>query len=554
MATLEINGQQVEVDDSFLSLSPEQQDATVDEIAASLQGNAAGDFASQASQMTQDAGSRVNYDDADRNIRANMEARKLDEMMGPNAFKDASASVDPLMGWGDELWSNTVGAGARMMRDGVGYGEAANREQALQDAMKRRREERSPVATTVGSIAGGLATGGTLAKGGLTLAGKSVPYLGRTAPAALEGATYGAVQGAGDAQSGEKLSGAGRGAAIGGVTAGIMSKGGDMLANRATRKAAANAPRASEVLKAESGALRDAAYTSGTAFTRKASTNLVGNLQLSAGRLNDKLHPQAVGIVQYAQALKNKPMNIEDFHEFRRVVNKAIASASEVDQVPLLRMKSMLDKFAENAKPGDVTGGTAGFDLLKRSNSTYARAMRTEKIEGLSDLAQLKTGNFTQAGEARAISQQAQGLARDILKNGGKGFNPQEVELINKIAMGQTSGKVARNLAKWAPRGVVSGGAGVGVGASLGSLVGGPAGAAIGAATPGAVGYMAAKSVDKAAVTAIRQLEQLVATGKASPALKSQINKLSRLAIPSAVTATGVLSPYLQPQLQPAQR
>jgi hypothetical protein len=36
MATLEIDGQTVTVDDSFLKLSPEQQQAKVNEIAASL--------------------------------------------------------------------------------------------------------------------------------------------------------------------------------------------------------------------------------------------------------------------------------------------------------------------------------------------------------------------------------------------------------------------------------------------------------------------------------------------------------------------------------------
>lgn len=42
MATLEIEGKRIEVDDSFLSLSPEQQAATVDEIAQSLQLKPAG--------------------------------------------------------------------------------------------------------------------------------------------------------------------------------------------------------------------------------------------------------------------------------------------------------------------------------------------------------------------------------------------------------------------------------------------------------------------------------------------------------------------------------
>ena len=36
MPTLEINGRDVEVDDSFLSMTPEQQERTVDEIAAAL--------------------------------------------------------------------------------------------------------------------------------------------------------------------------------------------------------------------------------------------------------------------------------------------------------------------------------------------------------------------------------------------------------------------------------------------------------------------------------------------------------------------------------------
>ena len=56
MATLNINGRRVKVDDSFLSLSPEQQNATVDEIAQSLgaqQSPEAQNAASEMSAMTQ---------------------------------------------------------------------------------------------------------------------------------------------------------------------------------------------------------------------------------------------------------------------------------------------------------------------------------------------------------------------------------------------------------------------------------------------------------------------------------------------------------------------
>ena len=40
MATLNIDGQRVKVDDSFLSLSPEEQESAVNEIAGSLKGQA----------------------------------------------------------------------------------------------------------------------------------------------------------------------------------------------------------------------------------------------------------------------------------------------------------------------------------------------------------------------------------------------------------------------------------------------------------------------------------------------------------------------------------
>jgi hypothetical protein len=173
-----------------------------------------------------------------------------------------------------------------------------------------------------------------------------------------------------------------------------------------------------------------------------------------------------------------------------------------------------------------VIGGRAGLDMIKQGNSLYARGSRTKEIEQLSELARLKTGNFTQAGEARAISQQAQSLAKDIMKNGAQGYSKAEIELLDKIATGATSSNAARSIARFAPRGPVSGGIGAGLGATVGSAVGGPVGGMIGMAVPGASGALAARSVDKAAIAAIRQLEEMVASGKASPALKKIAPKM----------------------------
>lgn len=556
MATLTIEGQDIEVDDAFLSLSPEQQSATVDEIAQSL--GIAGDGEDQTalaemSAMTQQAGAgqSANLDRTDNLIRANMEARKIGKWQGDGAFGHASKSVDPTMGWADEMYANTVGAGARMMRDGVGYSEAAQREQMLQEAMKRNREERSPVATTVGSIAGSLGGGGILTKGGMTMAGKSLPYLGKTLPIMAEGAAYGAVQGAGDAKSGDKLAGAGRGAAIGAATAGLVSKVGDVVANRVAAKASKAMAPAADELKANAGRVYDQAYKSGTVITKKGTDRLVDNMTLAAGRPNVNSRPETFGLIEDLQAIKGKPLDIEAFHELRKQVNGALGSAKPEDARVLSKMKDILDASDNWMTAQHVSNGKQGLELLKEANSIYARGMKTGKLETLLDLADVKSAQYTQSGMANALRDKAKQLYTKIANGTEKGFTADEIAIVRGLAKGEHSGKVKTFLAKFAPRGPVSGGLGAGIGGTVGSFLGGPVGGMIGMAVPGSVGYVAGRGVDKAATKMALGLRDLAARGgKAVP--QSVINKLAKFAVPSAITASGLQSQRQLPLSQKA--
>ncbi len=72
MPTITVNGRPVNVSESFLSLTPEQQDLTIDEIAASFEPEpepiapptegVGADFARAASAMTQNP-TRARYDE-----------------------------------------------------------------------------------------------------------------------------------------------------------------------------------------------------------------------------------------------------------------------------------------------------------------------------------------------------------------------------------------------------------------------------------------------------------------------------------------------------------
>lgn len=136
--------------------------------------------------------------------------------MGPIAKSlDAGASAIqrlPLLGWDDEAKAAVATAG----------GLTDDFEGAREDAVAQRQAqiEQNPTATAVGNIAGALAVGGHAPSfaGSAINAGQS---LGRVAlSSGLDGATMGAIAGAGDADPGERLENGGYGA-LGGLALGV---------------------------------------------------------------------------------------------------------------------------------------------------------------------------------------------------------------------------------------------------------------------------------------------------------------------------------------------
>jgi hypothetical protein len=214
MATLNIGGRRVKVDDSFLSLPPDQQQATVDEIAGSIGAmpqasseqdepsiappteGAAGEFARAASAMTQNP-AKAAYD-------------ALPEWQKPivAASDVVSRSADGLMfGFGDE-----IAAGIRAPISGRSYTEELAEQERLTNAEKRR----AGGAGTVAELAGGRALALPSAGGAAVERGHG---LGRVAlGSGIDGALVGGLTGfSGPGSMDERLDGAESGAKFGGV-------------------------------------------------------------------------------------------------------------------------------------------------------------------------------------------------------------------------------------------------------------------------------------------------------------------------------------------------
>lgn len=426
----------------------------------------------------------------------------------------------PMMGWDDEI---TAG-----IKTGGGFLGDYSKQQKLEDAKKQAVREQNPIASTVGEIAGGLATGGTLASNGVTLAGRTTPYVGRTGMAAAEGAIYGGITGAGEAQQGERLQGAGYGAALGAATGAAASKVGDALATRAARKAVQQSTPSVDDLAAASNALYTQADQAGVVLKPQTTDKLVQNMKLAAGPLNDKLRPRTAGIVQDIENLRGQPISLKQFDELRQELGLAMKGADAQDVRTLQRMKTIVDGLADRASAADVTGNVDGFKMLKDARNIWAKKSKTETIEELFDLADVKSARYSQSGMQNAIRDKASQLYTRIVKGQEKGFTKEEAELIRKLSKAEMTPAVLNWISKFAPRGVVSAGLGGSAGATIGGIFGGPAGAMLGSAIPGAIGFGAASLADRAAVQGVNALRSAAATGQA-PVLRAITNKTAPL-------------------------
>jgi hypothetical protein len=502
MAWLTVNGQKVQVDDSFLSLPPDQQEATVDEIAQSL-----GQQAQQAAP----------------------EKPKLEPWFPSLTAATEGSFAGVMGGFDDEIGAamlSPVEAGIDWAKgDGFDMGRAYTRKQQELDARKAARRQDHPIASIGGELAGGIALGGGAGRAGLTMAGKATSIPGAIGAGALEGAGYGALYGAGEAKPGERLQGAGTGAAIGGVTGGVVGGVGGALANRGRSAAAASAGSSSDDVAAASNRLYTVSEQQGVRFNSQATTRLGQNLKLAAGEINDKLRPLTSGTVDDVDRMLRGEMTLKQIDEFRQGLGLDLRAAKGQDKTFLTRMKTMVDSFLDNAGPGDMTGGEAGVPLLKEARKLWAQSKKAETVEKILDIADVKTGQYTQSGFANAIKREMQTLYKAIAKGKEQGWTKEEIALIRQMARGGSTSTIVNLFSKFAPRGVVS----IGAGQLVGSMVPGVGNIAVPLA-----GHLAGEAADRGAMQAAQSLRTAAATGQAPAMLPRLPNRFAPL-IPGSV-------------------
>lgn len=459
MAKLEIGGKQVEVDDSFLSLSPEQQGVAVDEIYAEMQ------KAGETDSPPMDVSSSL--------------PGPLGDFQNTSRSFMSGVNQGLTLGFGDELEAGLFAVpeaigGAIQGKGfdlGQGYNQALDRARGYNEAA----ESLNPVANVAGNVGGNLMLGGALTKGGVSLMAGAKPTIGSMAGrGALEGLAYGAVTGIGEGETTEeRIQGALSGGAVGGALGGALGAAGGALANKAMSAAA---PTADDIGKSVNAAY-DAARQSGAVFTDTATKELVDGMALAAqdARINDLTAPLATGMLSRIQQRAGQPMTVGEIEDIRVFLNQLRGGSDPNEARVAGKMIGAFDDLMASLRPTDFAGGDAAAAManISEGRRLFGTQQKTAAIENvIQRAADMSSANYSASGYENALRQQFKNLLTS--PNALNGFNDAEVAAIRQVAAGGPIENVLRYVGKLAPTGVIS----TGIGGGAGYAMGGPLGAA----------------------------------------------------------------------------
>lgn len=520
MATLTINGRKVTVDDSFRNLSPEEQEATVEEIAAQI-----GVSGPQAEESQQSRDARASMSEASNSLTGtidNIDKARYDAL--PEWQKPLVAAQDTAalladgvtMGFGDKA----VAAVRAPFTDKSYEQELAAARGQTQDARNR-----AGLAGTVAEVAGAAAVPMAAAGRGATLAGRfgtgaMTGAKGLAARAGLmagEGAAYGAASAAGhdqDIATGAAIGAAG--GAAGSVVGDAVSAG--LSKAHGAIKGKPNVPDL-ENLRTAARQAYDRAENAGVIFKPEGMQRLGNTIktELADFGYHPQLQPRVSAVLSEIDRLGQGNTTLKGVDVLRRIANNVGASQDPSEKALGAMIVSKIDDFVSDIKFNDVIAGNPmeGAAALKQARNLWSRVSKNERLIKAVEEAKNRAGATGSGGNVENATRQN---VRKMLEK-GRGFTADEKAAMQQIVRGTKTQDALRLAGKLSP-------SGNGLMAALG-VGGAMVNPAIGVASLGGMGAKAL--ADRGVQQGVDALETLIRSGGNAAALQSAQGTLARL-------------------------
>lgn len=517
MATLNIGGKAVTVDDSFLKLSPDQQNAQVEEIAKSM-----GIGGAPTSPQPGTAAYAANIQGlVDAGQPTPQPASPPPEWTPPDnlpasarAFSDHAIEGIPVAG---PLLSDA--------RNTIWNDPSAV---AMRQAQGASADAQSPAAAVAGDVFGTVAP--MMAAGGFIPGAAKV--LGMEGPLALRagaGAASSGVIGGVDALArGEDP----RDALVQGVADAAIG-GALPFAGAAAGKILAGAPKVPglDSLQAIKNAMYARADNLGVRYSPQGYRDMAGDMVVdaNAGHISPDRHPIATSMLKdVVQKPPTYSPTLTQLDQLRQVVRRDVANNADDAEAHFGRgMISNIDNFIDNASGAQVASGSGAdaaeaITAARQSNSVYRKS---EQVADALETAQRRAASTGSGGNVNNAVRQN---IRKILDAGAPGYTDEEKAAMEGIVRGGPISNAMRLVGKLSP-------VGNGLMAALG--IGGAAANPLLATVP-AIGAAAKFAADRDTTNKARLLQALIANGGKKLPARSPIASamLSRVGGPVAAT------------------
>lgn len=360
------------------------------------------------------------------------------------------------------------------------------------------------------------------------------------ARAGAEGAAYGGAYGFGSGDNAEeRLSQAGSGALTGAIAGAGLQKLGNTLATRSvTKQATKNVPD-TDALGQASQALYQKAEQAGVTIKAPAFNRALQNMKVAAGRVNEKLQPKTVAVLDYVGELQGRNVSLSELDELRQVVGQTIKRADPQDARLLQRMKTTLDAFAEKQiRPNDITGDISGFQYIKQAREMYSRKAKSAVMDEIVDKAKNQATGFE-----NGLVIQFRQLANN--PNRMKQFNADEQKMIKDVVRRGGARAILRTMGMLSPTSTFGGISMGAVGAGTGVLP---------ALAMGGVGYGSRKGAEAMTRNVANNAMNAIRSGNAAQMQPVNSAIAARIAPTGGELAASQLLPILDAQNRLKQR
>lgn len=214
----------------------------------------------------------------------------------------------------------------------------------------------------------------------------------------------------------------------------------------------------------------------GVVIAPESFANSVGKIVGTAAKegIDPTLHPQATAALKrLTDAVQSgRPIAMQELETLRKVVKGAAGSISKDERRIARLMADSIDDYALSLSASDVVAGNADNvgQLLSNARGLWARASKSEVVEGLVERAENRASQFSGSGYENALRTEFRNLIQNPRRL--RLFTPTEQQALRRVARGGPVENVLRYFGKLAPTGAVSGAISAGAGAAVGGVPG----------------------------------------------------------------------------------